>query len=276
MVLFRGLIILPAASGGYHTMLTLDVATGACTSPLTAPNTSLVSAYFGDVIAQSGETTLAGKLAALQASEGYSAVKVYTTANVELTITEVVAGNNSTVTFKIAAVTDRLANLDVPVVTPESVITQPPGGGTILEPTGVIPGHYHNASVTVGVDGRITFAESNTVSGIPDGCVDGPGSPQSGIPDGTPVAIYNGQLTAADAGLPSKMPCIGFYQGSTEHIVRTAGKESGLTGLTANTVYYVAVGGGITTTPPTGNVVQRVGKALDTTTLFVQLGEPVA
>jgi hypothetical protein len=276
MIIFRGLIVTPTASAGYQTVLTVSVATGECTSPLTTNNTSIVAAYFGDVIAQSGETTLAGKLAAIQADDGYDAVKVYKIDNTEVTVVKTVAGDNSSITFKIASITDKLCYLDVPVVTPESVITLPPGGGSVLAPTGVVPGHYHNASVTVGVDGRLTFAESNTVSGIPDGCVDAPGNPQSGIPDGTPVALYNGQLVAANAATPSYMPCVGFYQGSSEHVLRVSGKESGFTGLVANTTYYVASGGGITSTPPTGNVVQRVGKALDTTTLFVQLGEPVA
>ncbi len=274
MVTYRALVYVPIAVGGVHQLLRINTTTGECTGPLAPSSNALSAAYFGQIISDSGATNAAGRVAAIQASEGYGVFYVENTS--AITITKTVAGDNSYIDLTIPAQTNRVLLFDIPIVSPSDGITNAPSGQSVLTPTGVVPGHYHNASVTVGVDGRLTFAESNTVSGIPDGCVDAPGNPQSGIPDGTPVALYNGQLVAANAATPSYMPCVGFYQGSSEHVLRVSGKESGFTGLVANTTYYVASGGGITSTPPTGNVVQRVGKALDTTTLFVQLGEPVA
>lgn len=278
MTIFRSLIYVPVATAGTHTLLVINTTTGACTGPAGSATNAAIASYFGQVITDSGATTAQGRAEAIQDSEGYAAfyVEVAATPPTSITITKTVAVDYSTITLTIPQQTSRVLFFDVPLVTPGAGITNTPSGASILTPTGVVPGHYHNASVTVGVDGRLTFAESNTVSGIPDGCVDAPGDPQESIDHGTPVALYNGQLVAANAATPSYMPCIGFYQGSSEHVVRVSGKETALTGLVANTTYYVASGGGITSTPPTGNVVQRVGKALDTTTLFVQLGEPVA
>jgi hypothetical protein len=274
MVTYRSIVYAPVAVNDTHTLLQIDAANATCTGAASQASLALVSTYFGQVITDAEAVSDAEKLAAITGSEGYAAIKAYKADKTEITVTKTTVGMVIRVT--IPTQTNRVVYLDVPVVSPGASITNPPTGETALTPTGVVPGHYHNASVTVGVDGRLTFAESNTVSGIPDGCVDAPGNPQSGIPDRTPVALYNGQLVAANAAAPSYMPCVGFYQGSSEHIVRVSGKEAGFTGLVANTTYYVASGGGITSTPPTGNVVQRVGKALDTTTLFVQLGEPVA
>lgn len=278
MTIFRSLIYVPVATAGTHTLLVINTTTGACTGPAGSATNAAIASYFGQVITDSGATTAQGRAEAIQDSEGYAAfyVEVAATPPTSITITKTVAVDYSTITLTIPQQTSRVLFFDVPLVTPGAGITNTPSGASILTPTGVVPGHYHNASVTVGVDGRITFAESNTVSGIPDGCIDAFGDPNPDIPHGTPVALYNGELVEADAGTPSYMPCVGIYQGSSEHTIRVNGKDTAYTGLSANTVYYVAVGGGLTTTPPTGYVVQRVGKALDATTLFVQLGEPVA
>ena len=109
------------------------------------------------------------------------------------------------------------------------------------------------------------------------GLVDAPGGPYGAIATGTPVALSGGVLVSADAADASKMPAIGIYSGSTSNRIRTSGAFSGLSGLTADAAYYVASGGGLTTTPPSGAGVylQRVGESISTTSLFVTVGVSV-
>jgi len=122
------------------------------------------------------------------------------------------------------------------------------------------------------------------VPGIPPaagvaGAVPAPGeTTYPGIPAGTPVAQSGDGLVAADAGDPTKMPCIGFYSGIGTNLVKSSGTVDGLSGLTIDALYYVAVGGGLTTVEPTepGEVVQLVGKGATTTSLYALLGTPVA
>ena len=51
----------------------------------------------------------------------------------------------------------------------------------------------------------------------------------------------------------------------------------GLSGLTIDALYYVAVGGGLTAVEPSdpGETVQLVGKGATTTSLYALLGTPV-
>ena len=56
------------------------------------------------------------------------------------------------------------------------------------------------------------------------------------------------------------------------------GTDTQLSGLTPGSVYYLAAtAGGVTTTPPSGsgNVVQRVGRAVSATELTFEPGEPI-
>lgn len=103
-----------------------------------------------------------------------------------------------------------------------------------------------------------------------------PGGPY-GLALGTPVAVKNGVLVAADAGDVTKMPCIGFYQGSVANTVKVAGSQIGFSGLLANNAMYVAVGGGLTATAPSGagTVSQCVGKAQNTGSIWVTLFTPI-
>jgi hypothetical protein len=110
------------------------------------------------------------------------------------------------------------------------------------------------------------------------GTVPAPGGPYPAIPKGTPVAILdNIVLVVADAGDPATMPAVGLYTGAATNSVRTDGTEEGLVGLPLNVPLFVAVGGGLTDTPPelVGETVQRIGKSIGTTNVFVEPGMAV-
>lgn len=102
------------------------------------------------------------------------------------------------------------------------------------------------------------------------------GGPYASIPAGTPMAVDGGILVIADAGDPTKMPCVGFYSGSGSNLIRFAGTDTNHSGLTVGVDYYVAVGGGITKTPPSasGSTVQVVAHSYSSTGLFITLFDP--
>lgn len=110
-----------------------------------------------------------------------------------------------------------------------------------------------------------------------DGTVPAPGGPYYAIAQGTPVSIVDGVLVESDAGIPSTMPCVGLYTGSTTNRVRTDGEEMGLSGLPENVKLYIAVGGGLTATAPSGSgqVSQRIGESVGTTGVFVAPEDPI-
>jgi hypothetical protein len=105
--------------------------------------------------------------------------------------------------------------------------------------------------------------------------VPAPGGPYPAIPKGTPVGILNNiVLVVADAADPATMPAVGLYTGAATNSVRTDGDEEGLVGLPLNVPLFVAVGGGLTATAPSviGQTVQRLGRSIGTTTVFVSPG----
>jgi hypothetical protein len=112
--------------------------------------------------------------------------------------------------------------------------------------------------------------------GVP-GTVPAIGGPYAGIPAGSPVAVKGGVLVRADAGDSTKMPAIGVYDGNGTNLVRFAGAGVYYSGLSVDADLYVAVGGGLTSTPPSssGFVTQYVGRAINSTSVEISFGDAV-
>ena len=97
-------------------------------------------------------------------------------------------------------------------------------------------------------------------------------------------AVYynttNTQIELADATDNSK-PCAGFVvrkPTSTTGVIANNGICKGFSGLSPGSDYYLSTtAGGITTTPPSssGNIVQKVGRALSASILSVRIDAPV-
>lgn len=114
-------------------------------------------------------------------------------------------------------------------------------------------------------------------SGVP-GTVPSPGGPYGGILAGKPVGIKGGVMVLADAGDATTMPAVGIYTGSGTNLIRFGGlSDSDFAGLTVDQDQFVAVGGGLTPTPPSGvgRVEQRVGRATTSSSIYVSLGNPI-
>jgi hypothetical protein len=73
------------------------------------------------------------------------------------------------------------------------------------------------------------------------------------------------------------MPAIGFYNGAGLDTIQVTGVATDQLGLVSGTDYYIAIGGGVTATPPSGAGVylQRVGRAISGTELFVTVSESI-
>lgn len=107
------------------------------------------------------------------------------------------------------------------------------------------------------------------------GTVPAPGGPYPAIPAGTPVAVVDSiVLVVADAGDPATMPAVGLYTGAGTNSVRTDGVAEGLVGLPLDVPLFIAVGGGLTGAAPSlaGETVQRLGKSIGATNVFVEPG----
>ena len=131
-------------------------------------------------------------------------------------------------------------------------------------------------SITGGFNtDRGTFSGGG--GGGSDGSVPAPGGPYA-LAAGTPISVDNtGAFVAADAGDVNKMPAIGFYNGPITDTIQITGVAADQAGLVTGTDYFIAVGGGLTATAPSGVGVylQRMGRAISATELFVTVSESI-
>jgi hypothetical protein len=120
----------------------------------------------------------------------------------------------------------------------------------------------------LGSGGGVTAAELGTVPF--DGTVD------AAVADGLPVCISGGVLYPADAGLANRMPCVGVWQAAYSRY-RNGGSMILPAAPTPNALQFVAIGGGITSTPVTGagKVSQVVGYSGGGNTLTVALSQAI-
>ena len=168
-----------------------------------------------------------------------------------------------------------LANLTGP-----GAVSVTDGAGSItldLTNTGVSAATYKLATVQVDVKGRIETCSAGIVDEVLIACKNTSGGALSkGDPvyiTGTVGATDTIEIDKADAADTAKMPCTGLLNedlgnGATGYVKQTGllrtinTSGSGITGASAvNQTVYVASGGGLTCTKPTGtNLIQNVGK----------------
>lgn len=187
-----------------------------------------------------------------------------------LTITEVSDANPTTVRYSRAVAADTIATVTFGSLTAPLDFNGQKGVNA-ADPTqaqDLVTLAYFNTHGAGGGSG-VTYSDLGELTA--------PGGPYPAIAAGTPVAIVGGTMIAASATSAATAPCAGLYTGSTTNRIRAGGIISGFVGLPANEPLFLAVGGGLTATPPsvTGQVSQRIGESIGTTQVFVQIEDPV-
>ena len=92
------------------------------------------------------------------------------------------------------------------------------------------------------------------------------------------ASVRNADSATASAGKPAD----GFVNAAVAQganaTVYASGQDTGLTGLTPGSLYYLGPSGAVTATPPSarGTTVQQVGRAYSATVLDVQIKAPIA
>jgi hypothetical protein len=167
-----------------------------------------------------------------------------------------------------------LGNLDTATVTPSAVVV----GQTVTLRITVSADTAVLAQLPHSIMGGLTQGQPYAAAGgggggltaADLGTVPFPGTIDSSVADGLPVCVFNGILYAADASNVNRMPCIGVWQASLSRY-RNGGPLTLPTAVTANSRIFVAPGGGLTSTPPTGSgqTSQLIGFSVGTTTLIV-------
>lgn len=186
-----------------------------------------------------------------------------------LTIDEVSSANPTTIPVSRTAAADTIATQTfAALTTPLNLNGQRAiNASDPVAPQDLITLEYFNTHGSGGGSG-VTYAEL--------GEVDAPGGPYPGIPALTPVSVIGGSVVISNAQLPATAPCRGIYLGAATNRIRTSGLVEGFTGLPANVPLYLALGGGLTATPPAGAgyVSQPIGVSVGTTAVFVDLTDP--
>lgn len=137
--------------------------------------------------------------------------------------------------------------------------------------------------VAAGVDPAITEALQPALSAISTISRDISASPGTvyfpasvTITKGQALNIFNGKFRLADRTLNQPAQAIalaGANAGQSCYAMLLTGYASGLTGLTANSTYYLSTAGAITTVKPSTGIIQPVGYALSATELLVNIAQ---
>lgn len=191
------------------------------------------------------------------------------TANL-LTVSSVSDANPTTIPVSRESAADTIATVTFASLTSPLDFNGQRGinAGDPIDAQDLITLNYFNTHGSGGGSG-VTYSELGEVVA--------PGGPYPAIPAGAPVAVVGGVTVLADALSGATAPCAGIYTGSASNRIRTAGLITGLSGLPSDVPLYLAVGGGLTATPPTGagQVSQLIGTSVGTTAVFVALQDPI-
>lgn len=95
---------------------------------------------------------------------------------------------------------------------------------------------------------------------------------------GKVVATSSGNVIYADSATTTAGTVVGMTRGAIANgaagEIITAGRLTGLSGLTPGAVYWIGTAGAITSIAPTTGLVQQMGVALDATTFVLEIGQP--
>lgn len=94
------------------------------------------------------------------------------------------------------------------------------------------------------------------------------------------TGVANNAGRGDNAALSTALPVVGIVASKPTAVTATvamAGELSVFAGLTSGATYFLGNSGGLTSTPPlaSGTVIRRIGHAKNTTTLILDIGEPI-
>ena len=151
---------------------------------------------------------------------------------------------------------------------------------TTITPTAVTPGTYTSANITVGSDGRLTFAQSGPGDVLPSYVSDHVGT----LSKGMVVCLVGGMLKRATNASPYNVPIGLLYEDTlAQGVAGRVQTDLNLTtttlawdaatgmvgGLSQNQTYYLGPSGAMTPYAPSTNYVVPVGVALNSTTFRI-------
>ena len=157
--------------------------------------------------------------------------------------------------------------------------------GVATDVAAAVVGGVGSANMLVGTNASGTIDPTFLPAGIGGDVTTLPAS--EAIAAGAPVNIWSNAGVAsvrnADSGTASAGKAAdGFVNAAVAQganaTVYASGQNTGQTGLTPGTLYYLGASGAVTATPPSasGTTVQQLGRAYSATVLDMQIKAPIA